>query len=238
MSEDSKEYYEQTGVAMTCRSYEEYARMFACDWGAGNPGPILDAAGGASSFAASARRLGLSVVSADPLYRLTAEEMEVHGLREMEDVTAKLVRTAHRFDWSYYGTPEAHERGRRESFAEFIGDYRVLRGTGAYVEASLPELPFPDGSFQYALCSHFLFLYAEQFGYDFHLKALLELARVCRPGGEVRVYPLLDLKWNPYPELERLLGELRGHGLTTVFTESRLPFIPGSTRLLRIVRDV
>ncbi len=47
--------YEQIGVAMTCRSYEEYERMFACDFGGSKLGAILDIAGGASSFTADAR---------------------------------------------------------------------------------------------------------------------------------------------------------------------------------------
>ncbi|MNI76941.1 hypothetical protein D3C73_1332000 [compost metagenome] len=100
--------------------------------------------------------------------------------------------------------------------------------------AMLPKLPFADGSFSHVICSHFLFLYAEQFTYEFHLEALVELARVCKPGGSVRVYPLLDLKWNAFPGFDRLMEELRGYGLEAELTASQLPFMPGSSQLLRI----
>lgn len=230
----SRDYYKQAGIAMTCRSYEEYTRMFTCDFARQSAGPILDAAGGASSFGAEAREKGVTVVSADPLYRLTSEEMEAHGLREMNEATSKLGELKHRFDWSYYGSVEEHERGRRKALAQFTGDYRHLRGTDAYVAAALPELPFAAESFSYVICSHFLFLYAEQLSYDFHLKSILELARVCRSGGAVLIYPLLDFRWNPYAQLEQLMAELGDYGLHPQLRPSRLPFIPGSHQFLFI----
>jgi ubiquinone/menaquinone biosynthesis C-methylase UbiE len=55
------------------------------------------------------------------------------------------------------------------------------------VAAALPDLPFADGSFAVALCSHLLFCYP-QLGRGFHQAALEELTRVAR---EVRVFPLL-----------------------------------------------
>lgn len=226
-------HYEQEGFAMTCRSYYEYIRMFACEE-AENGGTILDVAGGASSFAAEARRRGYHAVSADPLYRLAPQEMKAHGLRELEDAAAKLARLQHKFDWSHYGSHEAHTRIRRTSLELFLEDYQEHWGTERYVPASLPELPFEEGSFSRVFCSHFLFLYAGPLGYDFHLAALLELARVCKPGGDVRVYPLLDLYWKPFPLMEELLGELRERGLEARLLPSELPFIPGSGQLLCI----
>ncbi|MDF2922872.1 MAG: hypothetical protein K0R57_1786 [Paenibacillaceae bacterium] len=233
---NAKEHYEQAGVAMTCRSYEEYVRMFACDFAVGEHVSVLDVAGGASSFPAGARERGIRVTSADPLYRLPPEELHANGLRELEEAGIKLAGLKHKFDWSYYGSACEHERSRRESLELFVQDYRQFGGSEAYVSASLPELPFASGSFSHVLCSHFLFLYAEQFTCEFHLRALLELARVCKPEGEVRIYPLLDLKWRLYPQLEQLLAELGEHGLTAELLPSRLPFIPGSGQLLRITK--
>lgn len=60
--------------------------------------------------------------------------------------------------------------------------------------------------------------------------------RVCRPGGTVRIYPLLSLAAEPYPELERLLGEIRAAGGRPDLKPSRLPFLPQSTHFLEIVR--
>lgn len=230
----NKEYYEQTGFAMTCRSYEEYVRMFACHPESEPSARILDVAGGASSFAADARRRGLTAVSADPLYSRNPEEMAVYGEQELEEAAGKLANLFHKFDWSYYGSHEEHTRRRRESLRLFLEDYAERYGTEAYVPASLPNLPFEDGSFTHVFCSHFLFLYAEQLTYEFHLEALLELARVCKPGGQVRVYPLLDLKQRPYDRLEELMEKLRSKGLEAELLDSGLPFIPGSASLLSI----
>ncbi|WP_438447865.1 methyltransferase domain-containing protein [Gorillibacterium sp. sgz5001074] len=231
----NKEYYEQHGFAMTCRSYPEYVRMFACDPSLREGARVLDVAGGASSFGAGARQKGLHAVAADPLYGLSAEEMEAHGLRELEEAAGKLAGLTHKFDWTYYGSLEEHTRRRRESLNLFLQDYMAMQGTGAYVRAGLPELPFESGAFDYVFCSHFLFLYAESLPYEFHLSALLEMARVCKPGGELRIYPLLDLKQRPYERLDDLMAELRYSGLEPDLIESGLPFIPGSVRLLRVV---
>lgn len=236
MSEKKADFYEQMGVAMTCRSFEEYVRMFACDAEELLSGKVLDAAAGASSFGAGARRRGIRVVSADPLYELSVDEMEAHGRAELEIAASKVSGLTHKFDWSYYGSQEEHTRKREESLKLFLEDYHALSATDAYVSASLPKLPFGDGTFTHVFCSHFLFLYAEQFSYEFHRDALLELARVCRTGGTVRIYPLLDLKWRPYPDLERLMEEMREKGLVPELVESKLPFIPGSDKLLRITK--
>lgn len=233
---EQKDYYDQAGVAMTCRSYEEYTRMFAWDFSVEKPGEILDVAGGASSFGAEARSRGLKVVSADPLYQLSTDEMSSHGQRELAEVGRKLRGLEHRFDWSYYGSVEKHEHTRRESLMLYLQDYQALKGTDAYVPAALPRLPFVSGRFRHVICSHFLFLYAEQFSYSFHLDSLLELARVCHEGGTVRVYPLLDMKWRKYPFLDKLISDLEGRGLHVDFKTSKLPFIPGSSSLLCISR--
>jgi SAM-dependent methyltransferase len=230
----NNDHYEQAGFAMTCRSYEEYIRMFACSSELKCNEVMLDVAGGASSFAAGARQHGYKAVSVDPLYSLPPEEMESHGRLELEEAAFKLARLEHQFDWSYYGTPEEHTRNRRYSLELFLNDYRIHYGTDLYKCGYLPELPFEDGSFTRVFCSHFLFLYGEHLTYQFHLDALLEMARVCKPGGEVRIYPLLDLKWKPFARMEELLGELRGRGLSVELPDSELPFIPGSGQLLCI----
>lgn len=236
MSGAYKERYPQMGVAMTCRSFGEYEQMFSCGFKQGER--VLDVAAGASSFASAARRQGVQAVSADPLYSLEPEMMMRRGLHELEEATAKLAASQHIYTWSYYGSAVQHEALRRQSLELFLEDYRRMYGTEAYVSAGLPHLPFADESFDRVLCSHFLFLYGEQFGEDFHREAVLELARVVRPGGEVRIYPLLDLKWDPYAGLAELMAFLAGCGLSPVLERSSLSFIPGSHQLLVIRKPV
>ncbi|WP_409345703.1 methyltransferase domain-containing protein [Paenibacillus sp. MBLB4367] len=227
-------FYEQVGVAMTCRSFGEYIEMFDLDEEALKKGYVLDVGAGASSFVASANKRGIRAAAADPLYSLSRERIEEHGRTEIEVSTAKLAGLADKFDWTYYGDIDKHRANREASLELFLADYDAGLAEGRYAAGKLPHLPFPDNHFTTVLCSHFLFLYAEQFGYEFHLQAVRELARVCKPGGEVRIYPLLDLKWRPFAQLPELLDDLCRDGFTIHFYESKLPFIPKSKKFLGV----
>jgi SAM-dependent methyltransferase len=239
------EHYEQIGVAMTCRSFEEYLLMFDLNPEMLEQGPILDVAAGASSFAAGAADQGFDVTAADPLYALSLEQIRDKGLGEIEESTGKLVKLQEKFDWSYYGSIQQHRAGREHALAHFIKHFSEMRPPQSesntpnkYVPAFLPKLPFADGTFSLVLCSHFLFLYQEQFDSAFHEAALLELVRVCRPGGEVRVYPIMSLRWERYPELDALMLAFEDRGFACKLEQSRLPFIPGSTEMLVMRRPL
>lgn len=222
--------YAQAGVAMTCRSYAEYAAMF--DFMEDSPllkGPVLDVAGGASSFTAELCAMGIEAVAADPRYALSPEEMYLQAAEEIKISTEKLRAGTGHFDWAYYGSLQHHEQLRRQSLERFHRHYSSSAREQAYIPASLPVLPMADDRFAIVVCSHFLFLYGEQVNIDFHEQALRELIRVCRPGGEVRVYPLVRLPYfHPYAALDELLGRLSNTGVDISLEPSRLPFIPGS----------
>jgi hypothetical protein len=64
---EKNNFYEQLGVAMTCRSFAEYERMFDLVKSDLQKGSILDIASGASSFTAMARRHGYEAFAVDPL---------------------------------------------------------------------------------------------------------------------------------------------------------------------------
>jgi len=226
--------YEQSGVAMTCRTFDEYMKMFALCEEDLIEGPILDVAAGASSFVAEASKLGMTAVAADPLYQLNPDVLSHRGLEEIEESTAKLDRLKEYFDWSYYGSIERHQANRMRSLEMFIEDYRYDSRSGRYIAAVLPELPFADNHFRYVLCSHFLFLYGDQFGADFHLLAMRELLRVCMSGGHILIYPIKTLRWADYDGLPGLVEQLRLEGARVAFIPSRLPFIPGSTEVMSI----
>lgn len=226
------EHYDQIGVAMTCRGYDEYERMFGLSEERLKSGPVLDVAAGASSFAAEARSIGIDVVCADPRYAQSPEQIGEEGFAEIETSTEKLARLTHIYDWSYYGDIERHKAGRIRSMKRFLQDYSEPSARGRYVPDLLPALSFADDAFSLVLCSHFLFLYREQFDDAFHRAALTELLRVCRKGGEVRVYPLLSLRWEPYPKLAELMAELESLGGACTLQKSGLPFIPGSSDML------
>ncbi|MFC4600080.1 class I SAM-dependent methyltransferase [Cohnella hongkongensis] len=226
--------YPQTGVASTCRSFDEYGAMFKLepsDW----TGPVLDVAGGAASFTASLHAKGVQAVAADPWYGGDADEIAASGFAELKTASDKVARMADQFDWSYYGSPEGQRALRERSLALFAEDFRKADAGTRYVAAALPDLPFADDTFGLVLCSHFLFLYADQFDEDFHLAALRELIRVTRPGGQVRIYPLVTLKWERCFFVEKLVDELRDVA-EHAYIPSGLPFIPVRSPLLQLLK--
>ncbi|RJE89804.1 methyltransferase domain-containing protein [Paenibacillus sp. 1011MAR3C5] len=233
----SNTFYEQVGVAMTCRGFDEYRAMFQLKDEELAAGSILDVAGGGSSFTAEARKKGYDAMAADPRYSGDIRAWVEEARGEIEASTAKLDGLRDRFDWGYYGSLENHRSGREKSLMLFAEHVAAAEGEYRYIGGSLPELPFDNNHFSLVLCSHFLFLYAEQFGYAFHEASIRELMRVCRPGGTIRVYPLMSLKWEPYEQLDELMEVVRKAGGTPEIRESGLPFIPGSDRMLHIVKN-
>ena len=227
-----KEKYEQIGVAVTCRGYEEYVRMFALDETRLAAGEVLDVAAGASSYTADLGARELRAVAADPRYGQAPGALVAEAREEIAASTNKLRGLAHRFDFSYYGDLDRHRAMREASLGRFAADYARAYGSERYTEASLPSLPFADNRFALVLCSHFLFLYGEQFDYAFHAASVLELLRVCRPGGEVRIYPAATLAFEPYPRLDELLAEAEEAGARVRMEPTNLPFIPTPSQVL------
>jgi ubiquinone/menaquinone biosynthesis C-methylase UbiE len=91
----------------------------------------------------------------------------------------------------------------------FLADFEDGKTHGRYVDAELPTLPFDDGAFDLALCSHFLFLYSEQLSEDFHVAAIREMSRVAR---QIRIFPLLALGGARSPHVEPLIRRLHKDG--------------------------
>lgn len=227
--------YEQIGVAMTCRSFEEYVSMFDLTDSELQSGAILDIAAGGSSFVASARLRGYDAIAVDPRYTQHSSQWIEEARAEIITSTAKLDKIKEQFDWSYYGDLRQHQAGREASHDRFAAHIGTTEGRSHYREGSLPNLPFEDGQFSLVLCSHFLFLYGDQFDYEFHCQSLLEMMRVCKAGGIIKVFPIMTLKWEQYPHLDRIMESIRSLGAAVECYESKLPFIPGSNMGLSIV---
>lgn len=227
--------YPQTGVANTCRAFKEYEAMFRlteADWLAG---PVLDVAGGGSSFTAHLRGIGVEAYAADPFYAGLTEQVIVGAEKEIEVSSAKIAAAAGSFDWSFYGSPEQHRSLREESLRRFADDFRSEGARERYVAAALPNLPFADNFFSLVVCSHFLFLYADSFDESFHTAAIEELLRVLKPGGQLRIYPLVTLKWEPIPYLPNLIDRVAGTAEAELIPTG-LPFTPTPSSLLRLVK--
>ena len=214
------------------RSFDEYRRMFALthdDLGL----RVLGCADGPASFNAEATRRGARVVSADPLYRWSRDQIADRIAVTSEDVLEQTRRNSGEFVWDDIRSVEELGRIRRQAMSVFLDDYDAGSRERRYVEAALPSLPFPDRSFDLALCSHFLFLYSEQLGPAFHRAAALELSRVAR---DVRVFPLLALGGRPSPHLGAVTQCLEEAGASVAVQPVPYEFQRGANRMLRVTR--
>jgi hypothetical protein len=217
-------------LVITPRALAEYRDMFVLSDDDLIDGPILDCPGGASPFGCQVRARGGSAVSVDPAYKLpTAELMgQVH-----QDIahTGQWVASQHdTIEWSYVGTAAAMCRSFELAADLFATDYAP--DGQRYVAAALPHLPFVNGNFRLALCSHLMFCYPEYLTFDEHVAGLLELARVTSATGEVRVYPLVDTLGTVYPRLDDVRAALAGQGVVTEIRPAGCAWVRGGDQML------
>jgi hypothetical protein len=212
------------------RSFDEYRRMFALT-DEDLRGRILGCADGPAGFNAEATRRGARVTSCDPIYEFSAEQIRERIAATAKDILAQTQRNVDEFMWDEIHSVEQLHRVRLAAMDEFLGDYDAGRHAGRYVTAAAPSLPFADASFDLAVCSHFLFLYSDQLGRQFHEETIIEL---CRVAGEVRIFPLIALGARPSPHLDSTTVKLRD--LNYAVTIERVPyeFQKGGNEMMRI----
>lgn len=215
------------------RSFDEYVRMFAL----GERELKLRIVGcgdGPAAFNAEMTRRGNRVVSVDLLYRFSAEEIAQRIRDVYDDMVEGARRKADSFQWSDFRSPEDLGRRRMEAMQIFLGDYPAGRETGRYVEAGLPTLPFADGEFDLALCSHLLFTYSSILNEDDHVKAICEMCRVAREG---RIFPVLDMfDGGRSRHLDPVISRLREAGYVAELQRVAYEFQRGGNEMLRVRR--
>ena len=172
------------------------------------------------------------VISCDPLYQFAAGE-----IRQRIDATwPSMVEFAQKnhsdFNWDTIRSPAELGRVRRQAMELFLKDFERGRREGRYLVAALPHLPFEDGAFGLALCSHLLFLYSQEFSETFHLDALVEMMRVA---SEVRVFPLIDRTGQRSVHLDHILGQLEQKGWAWNIETVDYEFQRGGDQMLRIL---
>ena len=98
---------------------------------------------------------------------------------------------------------------------------------------SFPSLPFSDGEFDLALCSHYLFLYGT-LGLSFHAESIIELVRVA---AEVRIIPLVQLDGLKSPFLPAVCETLEASGLLGEIVPVAYEFQRGACEMLQVTRQ-
>ena len=192
---------------------------------------ILGCADGPASFNAEATRRGAQVVSTDPLYDFTAEEIRGRIKEVCPQVLEQTRENRDGFVWKEFTSIEALGRARLRAMALFLADYPTGRSDGRYIAAELPALPFADGEFDLALCSHLLFLYSDQLSVEFHVESVVEL---CRVAEEVRIFPLIALGNAPSPHVEAVTRAVEALGKQARIETVSYEFQRGGNQMLRI----
>lgn len=196
-------------------------------------GRILGCGDGPASFNAEMTALGRSVVSVDPLYAFPGEAIERRVEETYDIIMEQLARNRDDFVWTYVPSLPALGERRMWAMRRFLADYAAGKREGRYVEASLPDLPFEDYSFDLALSSHFLFLYSREFDLDFHVQALEEMLRVAP---EARAFPLLQVGGAPSPHVQGVIEVFALRGIEARVVEAPYEFQKGGSRMLRLRR--
>ncbi|MCA9168321.1 MAG: SAM-dependent methyltransferase [Planctomycetales bacterium] len=213
------------------RSYLEYCQMFDLQ-SQQLELSMLGIGDGPASFNCQLTRRGGKIVSADPLYAYSTDQIRRRIDEVYENIMEQTRRNQSSFTWrAPLENVEALGELRMSAMREFLQDYLVGRREGRYVAASLPSLPFTDRQFQLAVCSHLLFLYTEQLGAEFHLASLLEL---CRVADEVRVFPLVQLDGSRSRLIDPAPAALREVGRRTEIIDVPYEFQRGANQMLRI----
>jgi hypothetical protein len=214
------------------RSYREYISMFALTKDDLNL-YILGCADGPSSFNFGLTKRGGQIISVDPLYRYTKEQIAQRIKDTQNEVLDQTRKNAHEFMWATIHSVEELGRIRMFAMQEFLSDYEEGLEEGRYMPESLPSLSFFDKQFQLALCSHFLFLYSEHLNLNFHINSVYEM---CRVAYEVRIFPLLKLGSKPSPYVERVIKNIETMGYRAEIVGVEYEFQRGGNKMLKIRR--
>ncbi|MEG4628095.1 class I SAM-dependent methyltransferase [Microcoleus sp. AR_TQ3_B6] len=193
---------------------------------------ILDCAGGPASFNAEMTRQGKKVISCDPVYQFTAVEIGDRIQETYHTVIDAVKANVDGYLWNNFESPYQLAEVRMKAMREFLEDFPSGLQQGRYITSELPVLPFENGQFDLALCSHFLFAYSNLLSEEFHLEAITEMCRVAK---EVRVFPLLQsFSGEESEHLNPIVTELKKRNFRVEIQEAPYEFQKGGNQMLRV----
>ena len=212
------------------RSLSEYIAMF-------NLTPedlnrrILDSGGGPASFNAEMTRQDYSVISCDPIYQFSTDEISQRIQETYPQIINGVTASRDSYVWDAIASPEQLGEVRMAAMNQFLQDFPAGLQTGRYLTAELPQLPFSNKQFDLALCSHLLFTYSDQLSSEFHIQAIAEL---CRVATEARIFPILDISGEPSPHLQPVMDHFQQQGYQPEIQPVSYEFQKGGNQLLKI----
>lgn len=197
--------FQLSSVVPWGRNMEEYKTMFLLNE-EDMQKKIAGFGDGPASFNFEAHCLGYDITSYDPIYQFNKEQLE----KRIEEVRAVVMKqmseNMDNYIWTKIGDLHELEQIRMAAMKLFLNDFGAGLSEQRYRYHELPNyVPVEDNYYDIGLSSHFLLLYT-QLGYDFHIKAIHEMMRVCR---EVRIFPVVDLDASQTDMISNVICELK-----------------------------
>jgi len=213
------------------RKLSEYKDMFHLTKDELKNYQILGCGDGPASFNAEVTALGGSVVSIDPTYQFSREEIASRIEEVALEVMVEVRKKQEDFIWKNIANPDTLYTMRMSAMQTFLLDFTEGKEQGRYKYEMLPSLSFNDAQFDLALSSHFLFLYSEHLDEQFHIEAIDEMLRVAR---EVRIFPLVTLNGEVSAHLISVLAYLKSRGYSCEVIKTEYEFQKGGNEMLLI----
>lgn len=183
------------------RNLDEYKNMFKLT-DSDLDKRIISFGDGPASFNTEMTSQGKSVVSIDPVYRFTEDELKQRIIETKDIVIEQMKNNFDNFVWTSIRNIQELEDIRLSAMNNFLQDFKKGKENSRYINHELPNrTDFSPKHFDLALSSHFLVLYS-QLGLDFHLESVKEMLRVAT---EIRIFPLLNLNAEKSEVLDGLI---------------------------------
>lgn len=212
------------------RSFDEYVRMFSLT-PADLKRKIVGCGDGPASFNAELTERGGNIISIDPIYYFSADQIRERICETCDYVIDQTRKNQYKFVWQEIDSVEELERIRMSAMTKFLEDFPKGLMQKRYIAGELPSLPFDDKVFDLALCSHLLFLYTDNLSLEFHLRSLAEL---CRVSNEVRIFPLVDVNANRSPYVDPVIDFLKTERRNVTEVKVAYEFQKGGNTMLKI----
>jgi hypothetical protein len=192
---------------------------------------ILGCADGPASFNAELTRMGKRCTSVDPVYQFSSSQIRERIEETSKKIITQLEENWPDYLWDDYQTPGKLLEIRLNAMDTFLEDFESGKADNRYILGALPALPFAEHTFDLIVSSYCLFTYSSHLGLDFHLQSILEM---CRVGGEVRIFPLLQIDGKKSPYVDPVLTALTTKNIRYSIERVPYEFQKGGNQMLSI----
>jgi hypothetical protein len=216
-------------LLLSGHSLADYQHMFDLNEADLNK-KFITCASGFDTFNLEMTAIGHSVVSCARNYSLSEEEIKKLVLKNLERMKDHLDEHQEQYILNPNASLTEIQKVLFSSAEKFLADYSKGKEEKRYLAEVLPNLHFPNGSFDFALCSHYLFA-QHDLSEDQHLSFIKEMCRVAK---ETRIFPLSDAYGQISPLLGPVMLRLQTEHYGVEVKQVAFEFQRGSNAMLRI----